>query len=136
MEKTKLYVNENFSCRINIELEEKDSFLLLSICGEMFDSFGQNIGFGQIHEEVKEILPARLYQIWKRWHLNDMRAGTFTQEEILRQAKDSGVELDSYYEQCDYLAKFDALIDDGYKYGSKWLKEELPQDVIDYIQTL
>ena len=143
MHKTVFYAGEDFSCTLNIEIEDKNSFKCLSICGSYFTgkkllkSDKNLIGWGQIHDEVKEIIPARLYEIWKRWHLNDMRAGTFVQEEILRQAKVSGVEFNDFYtDACNYLQRFDALIDEGYTYGTAWLKEELPQEVIDYLSCL
>lgn len=142
MQKTLFYTGDKFSCELEIKIDDRNSFKRLSIVGAYFTgkkllkSEKNMLGFGQIHDEVREIIPARLYEIWKRWHLNDMRAGTFVQEEILRQAKASGVSLNDYDDACNYLQRFDALVDDGYKYGSKWLKEELPQEVIDYVYCL
>lgn len=142
MLKTVFFAGEKFSCTLEISIKEEKSFKSLSIVGTCFTgkkllkSEKNLLGCGQIYDEVREIIPTRLYEIWKRWHLNDMRAGTFTQEEILRQAKASGIEFNDYDDKCNYLQRFDALVDDGYKYGSKWLKEELPQEVIDYIYCL
>ena len=142
MQKTVFYAGKDFSCTLDIEIKDKNSFKSLSIVGTYFTgkkllkSDKNMLGFGQIHDEVQEIIPARLYEIWKRWHLNDMRPGTFVQEEILRQAKASGVEINNYDEACNYLQRFDAYVDEGYKYGSRWLKEELPQEVIDYVCAL
>jgi hypothetical protein len=135
MQKTLFYSGSDFDCEINISIAEHNSFKRLSIFGVIFEG-GKETGWGQIREEVKGIIPARLYQIWKRWHLNNMRAGTFAQEEILRQAKDKGVDVSSYEKACDYLHSFDVLVDEGYRYGSAWMKEELPQDVIDYLSVL
>jgi hypothetical protein len=135
MKKTRFYGGLDFNCKIYIEITEHDSFKRLSISGVIFER-DEETGWGQIREKVKDIIPARLYQIWERWHLNDMRAGTFVQEEILRQAKDKGADLSTYEKACDYLHEFDVLVDDGYKYGSAWLKEELPQEVIDYLSVL
>lgn len=142
MLKTVFFAGEKISCTLEIAIKEQKSFKSLSIVGTYFTgkkllkSEKNLLGWGQIYDEVQEIIPARLYEIWKRWHLNDMRAGTFVQEEILRQAKVSGVEFNDYDDACNYLQRFDALVDDGYKYGSKWLKEELPQEVIDYVYCL
>jgi hypothetical protein len=135
MKKVLYYSGSDFDCEVSIEIAERNSFKRLSISGIIFED-GEETGFGQIRESVKDFIPARLYDIWKRWHLNDMRAGTFVQEEILRQAKDKGADLSTYEKACDYLHGLDSLIDDGHKYGSAWLKEELPQDVIDYVSTL
>jgi len=142
MLKTVFFAGEKFSCTLEITIKENKSFKSLSIVGiyftgkKLLKSEKNLLGWGQIYDEVREIIPARLYEIWKRWHLNDMRAGTFVQEEILRQAKASGVELNDYDDTCNYLQRFDALVDDGYKYGSKWLKEELPREVVDYVYAL
>lgn len=142
MLKTVFFAGEKFSCTLEITIKENKSFKSLSIVGiyftgkKLLKSEKNLLGWGQIYDEVREIIPARLYEIWKRWHLNDMRAGTFVQEEILRQAKASGIELNDYDDTCNYLQRFDALVDDGYKYGSKWLKEELPREVVDYVYAL
>ena len=142
MLKTVFFAGEKISCTLEITIKEKKSFKSLSITGTYFTgkkllkSEKNLLGWGQIYDEVKEIIPARLYEIWRRWHLNDMRAGTFVQEEILRQAKASGIEFNDYDDTCNYLQRFDALVDDGYKYGSKWLKEELPKEVVDYVYCL
>ena len=111
MKKTRFYSGLDFNCEIYIEITERDSFKRLSINGVIFER-DEETGWGQIREEVKDIIPARLYQIWKRWHLNDMRAGTFVQEEILRQARDKGVDVSTYEKACDYLHEFDVLVDD------------------------
>lgn len=135
MQKTRFYSGSDFDCRVDIKIIERNSFKTLSIFGVIFEG-GEETGWGQIHKEVKDIIPDRLYQIWKRWNLNDMRAGTFVQEEILRQAKNKGVDVSDYDKACDYLRKLGVYDDDGYRYGSAWLKEELPQDVIDYLSVL
>jgi len=139
MQKTVFFAGEQFSCTLEIEIKKKDKLQVLSIVGSYFTgkkllkSEKNMLGFGQIREEVRSIIPTQLYEIWKRWHLNDMRAGTQKQEQLLRDAE---VEINTYDEACNYLAAKDAYIDNGYKYGSRWLKEELPQEVIDYIINL
>lgn len=148
MQKTLFFSNgsseasKKISCKITVEIKDKDGFKVLSIRGYYFkgekllESQKNLLGFGQIADEVKNFIPATLYKVWKRWNLNDMRAGTARQEEILRKAKDSGIELNSHEDGRNVLAEKDAYIDNGHKYGTRWLREELPQDVIDYIMTL
>jgi len=135
MERTLFYKGPNFDCRINIKIKKHNSFKRLSITGVIFED-GEKTGWGQIREEVRDIIPARLYWIWKRWHLNDMRVGTSVQEALLRRAKDNDVDVSTYEKACDYLHNLDVLVDKGHKYGSAWLKEELPQHVIDYLSAL
>ena len=135
MEKTLFYSGSDFDCRINIKIKKHNSFKRLSITGVIFED-GEETGWGQIREEVRDIIPARLYWIWKRWHLNDMRAGTSVQEALLRRAKDNDVDVSTYEKACNYLLGFGFLIDQEHRYGSAWLKEELPQHVIDYLSAL
>ena len=74
----------------------------------------------------------KVQQIWKRWHLNDMRAGNPVQEEFLR----ANGRCQDYTETCKKLEEAGILEHDGYRYGSKWLFEEVPQDVLEFLNTL
>jgi hypothetical protein len=73
---------------------------------------------------------ARFNSIWAEWHLNDMKAGTPKQTEALK-----GKNLD-YDKAVEYLKSINLYEDNGYKYGSAWLKVEVPQDVIDFLEAL
>jgi hypothetical protein len=83
-----------------------------------------------------------LATLWDMWHLNDMQAGTPIQTEFLKSHKAELKEyhkagFDSYYSMaCDLLEKAGLLVDNGYKYGTKWLKVEVPQDVLEWFQAL
>lgn len=61
-----------------------------------------------------------LQKLWDRWHLNDMRAGC----EHQRAEKWDKKRLSEPCPTC------------GYKYGTAWLTEEVPPDVIDWLQCL
>ncbi len=64
--------------------------------------------------------------VWDRWHLNSMNAGCKHQSATLG--------LSNYIEEYNELAAIEtAKCPNGYKYGSKWLVEPLPQAVIDRI---
>ena len=63
-----------------------------------------------------------LLDVWKEWHLNDMQAGCKHQRKL---GWDSYDEHPS--EPCPVC---------GYKYGTAWLKKELPQMVIDFLKAL
>ena len=78
----------------------------------------------------------KLCDIWDRWHLNDMRAGTQRQEEAIREFRKTRLARCSYDEACEYLSGIGLLVDNGYKYGSSWLTEEVPQDVIRWLFSL
>jgi len=89
-------------------------------------------GCGQILDEIKAdqvtfadgwdgITCKNFLDIWKRWHLNDLRAGCQHQRE-------------EKWEDNNLLMKPCPVC--GYKYGSQWLYEELPQEVIDFLTEL
>lgn len=82
--------------------------------------------------EYSDVL--KIQSIWKRWHLNDMRAGTPKQEDFIREWKLT--HKYDYTKACEALAEVGLLYDNGYKYGSSWLKEELPAEIIKYLFTL
>lgn len=71
---------------------------------------------GCIHEELAEAFPE--YKALIPWHLNDMRAGCAHQ-------RASGVtRIGSKCTEC------------GYSYGSAWLHEELPKEIIALAQSI
>ena len=82
---------------------------------------------------------ARLASIWRRYHLNDMRAGTVAQSEFLRLARAAlppryaGA---SYDATRDMLRAVDLYVDSGYEYGSKWLNEDVPSTALDFLRAL
>lgn len=84
-------------------------------------------GCGQCQDSIK---PAnteqfRLLEIWDKWHLNDMHAGTEKQEEAVKAWLKKGNKYD-YTKVCHHLRGKQLQTDNGYKYGSAWLKRELP----------
>lgn len=90
------------------------------------------------------------FNLWDRWHLNNMRAGTREQEAEIEKHKAEYTGNDHYTWACDLLKKAGLYVVDAsnyitaagvhaskeYKYGSQWLREELPQDVINFMQSL
>jgi hypothetical protein len=86
-----------------------------------------------------------LLNVWSKWHLNDLRAGCEHQE----QEKWNKIKLDDskpltqdnmaiwktpdehprglLTSSCRYC---------GYKYGTSWRMEQLPQDVINFLESL
>lgn len=64
---------------------------------------------------------AEFWATWDRWHLNDMRAGCEHQRALGWTAKDH------LSEPCPTC---------GYRFGTKWITEEVPAYVIDYLEAL
>lgn len=118
---------------------------------------------GQILDELKPARIAgtwnatmveRLREIWRRWHLNDMRAGAPDQEQALREALGyQPNSRNSYYDwACAklrelgiYESQSGALIKvhgkgervaRGYKYGEGWVYEEVPDQILEELAAL
>ena len=86
------------------------------------------------YQKVEEFL-----QVWRRWHLNDMRAGTPAQEQWLRDHQQEAEEehrRGRYTWACEALGAAGLNPDQGYSYGSRWLKEELPEAIESYLEAL
>ena len=98
------------------------------MCGQCVDTVA---AYFPNDEKAQEML-----SVWERWHLNDMRAGTPAQTAILRSHKDEfpGYPTSYYDFACHLLEANGLLVDNGYKYGSAWLREELPTEVVAIIE--
>ncbi|MEK6829434.1 MAG: hypothetical protein AABY15_04855 [Nanoarchaeota archaeon] len=111
----------NNKVKAEITLKEEEKGLVFSMSGDYCGSSGQ------CFDEVK---PANEYQrklikLWKKYHLNNLHAGTKNQEEALK-----GFEGDytAYCERLKELNLYEVTLKNGikYKYGSGWLFNELP----------
>ena len=88
-----------------------------------------------IAEYIKNPTFKKIHRLWKQYHLNDMHAGTVAQEEALVNANLMGRDYD-YRKCCDYLESIGLLEDNGYRYGTAWLKRDIPVEDITEIQNL
>ena len=135
---------------LTIDLKEVDKQIVLSIYGRVHyprklscitvGQISKNIWYWAINDLFKEyrIDKSTLFSIldiWDRWHLNNLRAGTRGQN-VLVKYYIRRVGYYKYEEVCKFLESKGLLYDRGHKYGSKWLYEPLPQDVIDYLKSL
>ena len=100
----------------------------LSICGEVVEYRKQNASnFGQISDRLSEITQpskgftlkdiATIKEIWEKWHLNDLQSHCAHQDKAIK------------WDQVDPCPL------NGYKAGSAWLLSELPQEIINEIQS-
>jgi len=87
--------------------------------------------------------------VWKHWHLNDMRPGCEHQKDWGK--KKLTVSRDSMWDGCKTEIKMSGWVYPkehpegelmkpcpvcGYKYGSAWLKEEVPVEVLEFLGSL
>ena len=85
--------------------------------------------------------------MWKKYNLNDMHDGTVEQEAYLEKyKKENDLEHLGHHQICDILSEANLLVVDyngkPFKYGSEWLKRDIPADdlrvlkhLISYINT-
>jgi hypothetical protein len=107
----------------------------LSICGVVgprpsgsaAGSCGQIVGHPITRFELRwdADLYARFTDVWRRWHLNDMRAGCEHQR-----AADEYLEPGGGHSVGDVCPVCD------YSWGSAWLHEDVPDDVLEFLAAL
>lgn len=122
-------------CRCWDSLELVENPIRLSICGKSRGGSGQCSDFikSKINNFKKsdQVILRKLLNIWDTYHLNDSIAGTKYQEELL-----SDFKCTEYREKYTYLESKDALYDKGYEYGTGMLYKEVPEDVIEFLESL
>ena len=134
------------NCRVTVEVELNDG--RLSICGNIWNPRETDIYCGgQCIDELVKLTHSpklrRIKAVWKRWHLNDMKAGSPKQEEYLREHPVKAEYPQSHYEVTSKMLADAGLNPDQtylykglpYQYGSAWLKEELPAEVIAEVES-
>lgn len=88
---------------------------------------------------------AKFFDIWGRWHLNGMRAGSPAQMEHLRTLTFPGHSVSHWDWTIEQLRAARLQPDKGYlhgtppkpySYGSAWLTEEVPDEVLAWLEAL
>lgn len=143
------YGNGRKSNAVEIEMELKDGNF--SAMGFIKNARGtDSVSGGQNIDEIADLMKdnkdvQEIHSLWKKYHLNQMHAGTEKQEEALEKFKserkaiaeqmNKGKTYDwQKVDERDYevtkklLENHNLLEDDGYKYGTSWLKREIPDD--------
>ena len=94
---------------------------------------------GQCLDEVAKYVKSdkfkKIYRLWEQYHLNDMHPGTEKQEEALKAAGLNSW-ANNYSDCCDYLESINLLVDNGYKFGTGWLKRDIPAEDVAEIEKL
>lgn len=146
----KTYRGRAYSIYCKIEFSDDGR---LSICGVEGPTVSGNAigGCGQINRRLAQHVTAincapgwtygkirEFLAVWDKWHLNDMKAGTPAQEAHIEKVRDQlpGYPKSLYEWACEELDKVGLLTDNGYKYGSGWLKVEVPAEVIEFLKGL
>jgi len=104
-----------------------EPYYRVSICGYMKNESGQiNMSYGT--DDGSDNLKL-IFLVWDYFHLNDLKAGTKKQGEII------GCKM-GYDEACILLEEHDLYIDRGYAYGNEWLTHLLTDEEIVYLKGL
>lgn len=120
-------------------------FYEFSVCGSIWNPSKTDIYCGgqcldEIAEYIKDPLFIEIYDLWKKYHLNGLNAGTPEQEEAIQKMGSRSYNYDTV---CEYLKniglyevnytglsvgrKYDNEL---YRYGTAWLVREIPKDII------
>jgi len=136
---------------VEVELSEKDGHKVFTASGDVWNSKHTDIiRGGQCLDYIAETSIGhnptfrKIYDYWKKYHLNDMHAGTREQKNALNEAVEAGKfpsRSASYYtEHCEYLKSiglYEVEVDGKpYKYGHGWLLWEIPSEDIAAIEAL
>lgn len=104
-------------------------------CGQIVDHLAADVTEYAPGWDAEKV--AEFADVWQRWHLNDMRPGSPAQESYLRANPVIYQYPESHYEKASAaLAAAGLNPDNGYKYGSAWLKESVPEDVLRFLSSL
>ena len=73
----------------------------------------------------------KILTLWQRWHLNDLHAASDRQQAALDKFEAEFGRHLNYDQGCEFLKLIDLYEDRGYKFGHAWLREIVPDEVID-----
>lgn len=133
-------------CRIEYNRDGEKNLSISGVEGPLPSGNARGAS-GQIVMGLKaeEITPApgwdtaliqKFLDVWNKWHLNNMQAGTPTQMAELKKNKFPGYPVSHYDWAKETLTKAGLQPDNGYSYGSKWLRVEVPEDVVEFLKSL
>ena len=124
--------NDNpYGRKVRIEVNLTDDGVFTASCAGPVIYYGQCLDIAQKELNIQNPVFKEIIRLWKLYHLNDMHAGDRVQEEVLKQCKDT-----SYKARCKFLDERGLLIHNGYKYGTAWLKYDIPTDDLNKIKKL
>ena len=135
------------SAELELELKQnEDGAWCFSCCGSVWNRKHTDlVAGGQCLDDMfkhKEMKPwSEIYDLWLKFHPNDLTAGSPLQEEAVRAWKAEGNRYD-YDEACKMLESKGLLTDESYlhdgkpyRYGTAWLTREIPETEVEKIKS-
>ena len=115
----------------------------LGACGQIDMDLKARYFIGHCAAGWDVVKIAKLLDVWDRWHLNDMHAGTPEQEQLIRDFRKMEAGKNASYEAVKgYLSSVQRLMSvhpqtgQPYVYGTGWLFEAVPDDVLEWLMAL
>ena len=141
MEKIIRYkIDENRTAEVEITLTDDGRF---SASGTLYEKQGckwECDYCGQCLDSLSELIDdpvfTQIYWLWKRYHLNDLHAGTPVQEYALEHAPICSLRKADYKYRCEYLKSIGLYEVGGFKYGHGWLTEKIESHDLELIKRI
>lgn len=139
---------QKMKVEVEVKLREHEEGLELSIVGYIWSPREvDTVSLGQNDDTIRELLekkafvelyyPERtikqLLEIWEEWHLNSLKPYCIHQKKIIKE-KLQGKVLP--YEEMIKIPEMSKCPECGYRYGSKWIFHQLPEQVIEFVKSL
>lgn len=121
--------------RVWIEIELTADNVFTAHCSGPRIYWGQALDRVEKELNIQNPIFKKIMRFWRLYHLNDMHAGTQKQEKLVKEYNEKYKDY-NYDNICEYLAEKHLLYDNGYKYGTGWLKEEIPDNDLVEIRAL
>ena len=142
---SKRRINE-IKVTIELKYDKGKDFPVFSASGEVWDNkkWDNDIIMGgqcldTLAEYVKTPLFTEIYDLWQKYHLNDLNAGTPEQTAYLDAKQAEGWKYD-YKQACDMLsaAGLNPVNFNGqpYYYGHAWIYRAIPEEDLNRIKAL
>lgn len=145
------YGNGRKMCEVTVEinLRQTDKGKEFTASGNVWNHLHTDIIRGgqcldDLAKYIKDDTFIFIYDMWKKYHLNGLHAGTREQEAALKEAVKSGkltrYGANNYTETCDYLKSIGLyeVEHEGkpYKYGHGWIFFAIPDEDLKRIEAL
>lgn len=99
--------------------------------------YREGLAYGQVLDDMDRCTgnrARRIAYLWRRWHLNGMQAACAHQSADAARIQAA---MPSYAQDRERWARLSALpCPEGYRYGSAWLYEPVPTDVLAELRRL
>ena len=98
--------------------------------GQIIDTLKEAYKNNTLSLRIPDAIFIKILEIWEKWHLNDLRAYCIHQKPIVEEHKGKS------YEELMKIPELQKCPVCGYRYGSQWRYEPLPEEVVEFIKSL